>query len=150
MKRLQTWTVVAVCAVVLIVGLVWGASRAWSPSTQPRPVATSHSRQRTSEPTRTHEAQGSLPTISVADLPREGRETLRLIDAGGPFPYKQDGVVYQNRNRILPRQASGYYHEYTVKTPGSADRGARRIVCGQDRTCYYTADHYDSFARIAR
>jgi ribonuclease T1 len=83
-------------------------------------------------------------------LPREARRTIELIDRGGPFPYRQDGVVFQNRERILPRQPAGYYHEYTVETPASDDRGARRIVTGEDGTMYYTDDHYDSFKRIIR
>ncbi|MFC9289402.1 ribonuclease domain-containing protein, partial [Streptomyces sp. NPDC057052] len=72
--------------------------------------------------------------------------TLRLIDQGGPFPYSQDGSVFQNREGVLPSKSSGYYHEYTVKTPGSSTRGARRIVTGrQYEEDYYTADHYASF-----
>lgn len=89
-------------------------------------------------------------SISLAELPPEARETLRLIDSGGPFPYRRDGIVFQNRERRLPEQPRGYYREYTVKTPGSRDRGARRIVTG-DRppvVYYYTADHYKSFYRV--
>jgi ribonuclease T1 len=90
--------------------------------------------------------------IYVADLPRQGRETYELIRLGGPFPYGKDGVVFGNRERILPSARRGYYREYTVPTPGSRDRGARRIVCGgPERTphaCYYTADHYASFRKI--
>ncbi len=93
-----------------------------------------------------------LPTVSVAELPRQGRETYQLIQQGGPFPYGKDGVVFGNRERQLPLQRRGYYHEYTVKTPYSRDRGARRIVCGGalqvPDTCYYTGDHYASFRRI--
>jgi len=93
------------------------------------------------------------PTMLVADLPREGQATYQLIRQGGPFPYEKDGVVFGNRERQLPRQDRGYYREYTVKTPGSRDRGARRIVCGgqeprNPRACYYTQDHYASFREI--
>ena len=93
------------------------------------------------------------PTMLVADLPREGQVTYQLIRQGGPFPYEKDGVVFGNRERQLPRQDRGYYREYTVKTPGSRDRGARRIVCGgqeprKPRACYYTQDHYASFREI--
>ena len=91
-----------------------------------------------------------LAWIAVAALPAEGRETLELIDAGGPFPYERDGVVFQNREGILPDESRGYYHEYTVPTPGSDDRGARRIVTGSGSELYYTDDHYDSFRRIQR
>jgi ribonuclease T1 len=91
-----------------------------------------------------------LPIVALADLPPEAAATVELIDAGGPFPYDQDGAVFQNREGILPDRASGYYHEYTVETPGSDDRGARRIVTGSEGEMYWTADHYDSFERIER
>jgi ribonuclease T1 len=91
-------------------------------------------------------------TVSVAELPRQGRETYQLILQGGPFPYDKDGSVFGNRERLLPLDRRGYYREYTVKTPGARNRGARRIVCGgQPRkpdACYYTADHYASFRKI--
>ena len=97
---------------------------------------------------------GGLPAISVAELPKQGQETYDKIKQGGPFPYDKDGTVFGNRERILPNEKRGYYREYTVKTPGSRDRGARRIVCGGKPTtpdaCYYTADHYSSFKRIAQ
>ncbi|MEU5025763.1 MULTISPECIES: ribonuclease domain-containing protein [Streptomyces] len=84
--------------------------------------------------------------ICYSDLPSQAHDTLDLIASGGPFPYPQDGTVFQNREGILPSQASGYYHEYTVKTPGSDTRGARRIVTGKKTDeDYYTADHYASF-----
>ncbi|MFN5048461.1 ribonuclease domain-containing protein [Roseateles sp.] len=92
-------------------------------------------------------------TVALADLPREARHTHRLILAGGPFPYEKDGSVFGNRERLLPAKARGYYREYTVKTPGSRDRGARRLVCGgipptTPDACYYTDDHYNSFRRV--
>ena len=92
-------------------------------------------------------------SVAVAELPPQGRQTYALIGKGGPFPYDKDGTVFGNRERLLPAQKRGYYREYTVRTPGSRDRGARRIVCGgqQPRTpdvCYYTDDHYASFRRI--
>ncbi|EPD93244.1 ribonuclease domain-containing protein [Streptomyces albus] len=84
--------------------------------------------------------------ICESKLPPEAHETLDLIEQGGPFPYPQDGTVFQNREGILPDQPDGYYHEYTVETPGSDDRGARRIVTGEkQQEDYYTADHYASF-----
>ena len=93
------------------------------------------------------------PTLSVTDLPREGQETFQLIHQGGPFPYEKDGTVFGNRERILPREARGFYREYTVRTPGVKHRGARRIVCGgqvhrKPEACYYTQDHYASFRKI--
>ncbi|OGA90804.1 MAG: ribonuclease N [Burkholderiales bacterium RIFCSPHIGHO2_12_63_9] len=91
-------------------------------------------------------------TISVAQLPPQGRETYSLIRQGGPFPYDKDGTVFGNRERLLPAHKRGYYREYTVRTPGARNRGARRIVCGgKPRTpdaCYYTSDHYASFREI--
>jgi ribonuclease T1 len=89
-----------------------------------------------------------LAYVAVADLPPEARQTLELIDKGGPYPYRRDGVVFQNREKILPKQQAGYYREFTVKTPGENDRGARRIVTGKGDERYYTDDHYKSFRRI--
>lgn len=84
--------------------------------------------------------------ICYSDLPSQAHDTLELIESGGPFPYPQDGTVFQNREDILPAHSTGYYHEYTVKTPGSPTRGARRIVAGEaSQEDYYTADHYASF-----
>ncbi len=86
--------------------------------------------------------------VGIAELPGEARATLRLIKAGGPFPYKRDGVIFGNREGHLPKRERGYYREYTVKTPGSRDRGARRIVAGKPGEYYYSDDHYQSFRRI--
>ncbi|MEC5387190.1 ribonuclease domain-containing protein [Uliginosibacterium sp. H3] len=88
------------------------------------------------------------PGIEVSALPAEARTTLKLIRAGGPFPYRRDGIEFQNRERRLPSQARGYYREYTVPTPGARDRGARRIIAGEPDEYYYTADHYRSFAKV--
>ena len=91
-------------------------------------------------------------TIAIAELPAQGAQTYQLIAQGGPFPYEKDGMVFGNRERLLPGNGRGYYREYTVNTPGLKHRGTRRIVCGgAPRTpdsCYYTADHYASFRRI--
>ncbi len=95
-------------------------------------------------------ASDGLAQVRYADLPAAARRTLVRVDDDGPYPYRQDGSVYSNRNGDLPRQTAGYYHEYTVVTPGSKDRGARRIVVGRDRTAYYTADHYETFRRVLR
>ena len=90
--------------------------------------------------------------IDIASLPHEARDVLALVRTGGPFPYERDGVTFGNRERLLPAQKRGYYHEYTVATPGVRNRGARRIICGGPRrtpeVCYYTDDHYASFRRI--
>ncbi|ELS57715.1 ribonuclease domain-containing protein [Streptomyces viridochromogenes] len=91
-------------------------------------------------------AAAAVGSICYSDLPSQAHDTLELIEQGGPFPYDQDGTVFQNREGILPGQSSGYYHEYTVITPGSSTRGARRIVTGEEhQEDYYTADHYRSF-----
>jgi ribonuclease T1 len=90
----------------------------------------------------------SAGEIGVQELPREARATLELIQAGGPFPYSQDGRVFFNRERLLPEKKRGYYREYTVRTPGVRGRGARRIVAGGGGEFYYTVDHYRSFMRI--
>jgi ribonuclease T1 len=87
-------------------------------------------------------------TISISELPPQAQEVLRLIKAGGPFPYPKDGSVFGNRERRLPPRPSGYYREYTVPTPGSRDRGARRIIAGRNEELYYTSDHYRRFKRI--
>ncbi|MGC8780905.1 MAG: ribonuclease domain-containing protein [Anaerolineae bacterium] len=89
-----------------------------------------------------------MRTIRLDQLPAEAHETIGLIARGGPFPYRQDGVVFENREGRLPRKPAGYYREYTVVTPGSADRGARRLVRGEQGELYYTDDHYASFRRV--
>jgi guanyl-specific ribonuclease Sa len=90
----------------------------------------------------------SYDEVPLSSLPPEAADTAELVEQGGPFPYPQDGTVFQNREDLLPDCPSGYYHEYTVKTPGSPDRGARRIVTGDDGEHFYTADHYESFVLI--
>ena len=92
-------------------------------------------------------------TVSLVNLPKEAQTTARLIRSGGPFPHDKDGVVFGNRERILPKQQRGFYREYTVITPGARNRGARRIVCGgavavNPEACYYSDDHYASFRRL--
>lgn len=87
-------------------------------------------------------------SIALADLPPEARTTLQLIEAGGPFPFQRDGVVFGNYEKHLPLKKRGYYREYTVVTPGLKHRGPRRIVAGHEGERYYTADHYNSFRRI--
>jgi ribonuclease T1 len=116
-----------------------------TPTPKPKTRATA-----TSAPTRGAPPKqiDGIPTILVDELPREAWKTLALIEAGGPFPYRKDGVVFQNRERLLPKQPQGYYHEYTVITPGENDRGARRIITGENDEFYYTDDHYASFYRI--
>ena len=94
----------------------------------------------------------AITAVKLEQLPVQGRDTYQRILEGGPFPYEKDGAVFGNRERLLPAQKRGYYREYTVKTPSSRNRGARRIVCGGAATapdaCFYTADHYASFRKI--
>ncbi|MFC7911814.1 ribonuclease domain-containing protein [Streptomyces nigra] len=94
-------------------------------------------------------AAAAVGSICQSALPSQAHDTLELIEQGGPFPFEQDGTVFQNREGILPSRSTGYYHEYTVITPGSDTRGARRIVTGEEpQEDYYTADHYASFDLI--
>ncbi|MBV6700090.1 ribonuclease [Kitasatospora aureofaciens] len=87
--------------------------------------------------------------VCLTALPLQARTTLNLIASNGPFPYSQDGVVFQNKGSVLPRQSYGYYHEYTVVTPGAPTRGTRRIVTGKrSHEDYYTSDHYATFRLI--
>ena len=92
--------------------------------------------------------EAALAEIAAAELPAEARATISLIRRGGPFPFPRDGAVFGNFEERLPARARGYYREYTVRTPGAKDRGARRIVAGRDGELYYTDDHYNSFRRI--
>ena len=98
------------------------------------------------------EAVAERTEIAVVRLPAEARDVLAQVRAGGPFRFERDGVTFGNRERQLPVRKRGFYHEYTVVTPGAGNRGARRIVCGGPRrvpeVCYYTDDHYASFRRI--
>lgn len=157
---------------VLGAGAWWWSQRDDAPAT---PVTTSqetaHSRPASAvlalppvEQTRPGELAGNVPDVAPpatpapsrstaalpAFLPAEARHTLDLIQRGGPFPHRQDGSVFQNREGQLPRQSRGYYREYTVDTPGLDHRGARRIVTGGQppREYYYTDDHYESFRRF--
>ncbi|WP_330337068.1 ribonuclease domain-containing protein [Streptomyces sp. NBC_00557] len=94
-------------------------------------------------------ASAAVGSVCYSDLPSQAYDTLDLIDQGGPFPYSQDGTVFSNREGVLPSEPSGYYHEYTVITPGSSTRGARRIVAGEQyQEDYYTSDHYATFDLI--
>lgn len=115
---------------VLLLAMLW--------ATLAQSRDTSHDRQ----------ASDEHATITVVDLPPEGRATLALIHTGGPFPYPKDGVTFGNRERRLPGRARGYYREYTVTTPGAHNRGARRIIAGGHGEFYYSDDHYETFRRI--
>lgn len=94
-------------------------------------------------------ADSKLPVKPLSSLPSQAKDTWTLIQKGGPYPYpRNDDVVFQNREKRLPAEKNGYYHEYTVKTPGSPDRGARRLITGAGKELYYTGDHYASFVVV--
>lgn len=120
-----------------------------SPSATASRTAPSPGSSASRTPTASVANPSELPEIKASELPPEARQTLDLIARGGPFPYSRDNVPFGNFERILPRKASGYYREFTVRTPGESDRGARRIVAGEAGEKYYTADHYESFKFIA-
>jgi guanyl-specific ribonuclease Sa len=127
---------------VLLIGVAIAAAAGWLSQESPR---------HTQLPGDSGVAAGSTQwPAETESLPPEAHATLRLIAAGGPFPYDRDGSVFQNREGRLPAQPRGYYREYTVETPGSPDRGARRIVTGGDPPTefFYTDDHYRSFRRL--
>lgn len=117
-----------------------------TPTTDPAPSPTADGQ----DPGGVDPASG-LPVVRLAGLPPQAAATVGLIDRGGPYPEPEhDGGTFENREEILPDRPLGYYREYTVPTPGSDDRGARRIVAGADGELYWTGDHYRSFSRIAR
>ncbi|MEU9125398.1 ribonuclease domain-containing protein [Streptomyces sp. NPDC048506] len=127
--------------------LIGGTAVAANPATAAARPATSYAA--TAYATAVH-AQ-DVGNICYSKLPSQAHDTLDLIAKGGPFPYPKDGTVFDNREGVLPAQSTGYYHEYTVITPGSPDRGARRIVAGEQQDeDYYTADHYRTFDLVDR
>ncbi|MFJ3788276.1 ribonuclease domain-containing protein [Kitasatospora sp. NPDC090091] len=163
-NRLPARLAVLLCALAAAAGCTGADHGATAPATAPgaasaatatapRPSAPKPSAPRTTAATPAP-AGAWVPTDpALADvcrtrLPAQALDTLGLIAEGGPYPYRSDGIVFENRENRLPRKASGYYHEYTVVTPGSADRGARRVVTGGSGEQYWTADHYDSFQEI--
>lgn len=128
--------------IALLVGLAVAVAGGWLSRESPRGSST--------EPQVASDWGAAASQPGTVGLPAEARQALRLIAAGGPFPYDRDGALFQNREGRLPAQSPGYYREYTVRTPGSPDRGARRIVSGGNPPIefYYTDDHYRSFRRI--
>lgn len=130
---------IALCLAVAVMGC--GAPNldiGWTPSGSGQEAATDAE----------SAAQSGIDVVSVTELPPEARITLQLIEEDGPFPYSRDGTVFHNYEELLPKRADGYYREYTVDTPGSSDRGARRIVAGKNGERYYTDDHYNSFRLV--
>lgn len=144
--RRVRWPLLALVAliVLLVVGYAVSAVHDGSPRSSTSASTASHGSAPRSGPAST----GSVVEVPLSSLPPQVSTTVDLIIQGGPFPYRQDGVVFANAERHLPIEARGYYHEFTVPTPGSPDRGARRIITGLDDEFYYTADHYESFRRV--
>ena len=132
----------AVILAVYLAGWVGSAGAGCTPATEPTTLSDTDA---VSEAPASQIPSGS---ISLSSLPKEANDTLKLIKQGGPFPYSKDGAVFSNYEGLLPSRQAGYYHEYTVITPGSPDRGARRIIAGAPGEYYYTGDHYSSFKRI--
>jgi ribonuclease T1 len=142
--------VVTAVAVVILLAYALLQSGGAAPPAAPETTPAGTSRVSTGTPPRPG-SDDDLASVRLADLPLQARQTVALIDAGGPFPYAKDGATFNNFEGVLPRRPRGYYREYTVKTPGERDRGARRIVTGDlDRALFYTADHYETFARVQR
>jgi ribonuclease T1 len=138
--------VVAVLAAA-IVGLVGLAGCGGSSNKSSNTAASDTAAVRPADPAR---KPSGTATVAESALPAEARDMIRRIDAGGPFQHRQDGVTFQNREGLLPKQAGGYYREYTVDTPGAQDRGARRLILGRQGELYYTPDHYRSFLWVVR
>jgi ribonuclease T1 len=140
-------TVLALLVVGLLVYLVGPGTD--GPSSPAIPAASSGSAAQVSPGTR--DRATGLPVVALGSLPVEAQQTVTLVDRGGPFPYRKDGAVFSNRERRLPAHPAGWYHEYTVVTPGSDDRGARRLITGDGgRQLFWTADHYLSFSLVRR
>lgn len=117
---------------------------------KPAPAAASATADLRAAPSAVPPWAKGMATVRADALPREARDVLALIDKGGPYPHAQDGTVFGNFEKVLPRQKRGYYREYTVPTPGERDRGARRIVTGRGGEFYYTDDHYETFKAVLR
>jgi ribonuclease T1 len=132
----------ALIALVLAVGIGYGISALHSSDSSSSSSASASS---TATASVSATASGS---VGLSTLPVQVAQTVALIKAGGPFPYSQDGVVFDNNEHLLPAHSRGYYHEYTVVTPGANDRSTRRIVTGQGGEFYYTDDHYETFNPI--
>jgi len=133
--RMRSWNPLFTLAIVMAALLLWNRFASAPPSSLSVPTATA-----------ARNDAGTLPGF----LPPEARDTLALIAHGGPFPHSQDGVVFGNYEHLLPQQPRGYYHEYTVETPGARTRGTRRIITGgtPPAVYYYTDDHYRSFRQF--
>lgn len=149
-------TVVVLAVLLLLRGVFGGDSSGGSSGdASGRPAgSSSSSSSRSSAASASHTSVPGLADCPLRGLPAQAGDTMDEIYAGGPYPYRQDGVVFDNRERRLPPEKHGYYHEFTVVTPGSADRGTRRIIVGGADTeapevLYYTGNHYASFCVVS-
>jgi len=152
-RRTLTGLLVAAVAAVATWYAASGGDGTTTTSPQPTPTVTVSPTSDATDvvPTSGVDPDSGLAWIAESDLPPEALDTLKDIDNGGPYAYPgRDDTMFTNREGLLPDHGRGYYREYTVDTPGSDDRGARRIIRGDGGEFYYTDDHYDSFRRIAR
>ncbi|WP_441246202.1 ribonuclease domain-containing protein [Kitasatospora sp. McL0602] len=151
-NRLLAVVAVLVCAVVAAAVYALSGTGKSTPSaarsSSARPSVTAKPSAPAGRATTWVPTNASIADVCRSKLPSQARDTLGLIDKGGPYPYRNDGIVFENRESRLPKQATGYYHEYTVVTPGSDDRGTRRVVTGSVGEEYWTGDHYSTFQEI--
>ncbi|MFJ9942543.1 ribonuclease domain-containing protein [Streptomyces erythrochromogenes] len=154
-RNVPRWLLCSLGAVFLCVALV---ATAGCGAQKPGPAVASGSAELSASPSGAASAvpdavpgwARGMAVVRADALPRQAQDVLALIDKGGPYPYRQDGTVFGNFEKVLPRQKRGYYHEFTVRTPGERDRGARRIVTGEGGEFYYTDDHYQTFKAVLR
>jgi ribonuclease T1 len=150
-SRLRPVVVAGLSILVVLLALAGcaGGSENGQAASQPD-AAAAQAGTKKATPTLQTTSKSGLPIILYQDLPQQAKDTIRLIDQGGPYPFSRDGITFQNREGLLPKKPNGYYREYTVITPGSSDRGARRMVEGDEGELYYTDDHYESFREVVR
>ncbi|MCX5587970.1 ribonuclease domain-containing protein [Streptomyces erythrochromogenes] len=150
-RNVPRWLLCSLGAVFLCVALV---ATAGCGAQKPGPAVASGSAELSAAPSAAPDAvpgwARGMAVVRADALPRQAQDVLALIDKGGPYPYRQDGTAFGNFEKVLPRQKRGYYHEFTVRTPGERDRGARRIVTGEGGEFYYTDDHYQTFKAVLR
>lgn len=151
MSRTTLRAAALACGITLLLILTPGCTKQSAVLTGPAPTAAPHAPP--AGPSTTTRSKSGLPVCQLSSLPAEAGTTVDLIHRGGPFPYPRDGIVFGNFERRLPNQQRGYYHEYTVPTPGAKTRGARRVITGGEPPAsppefYYTGDHYETFCQI--
>lgn len=151
MKQLRPAAATALLVCALIIAFLIGRASSPEAENASAPIAVQADQDSTPPTTLVAiETVSDLPTVTFDELPYEAMETVADIDAGGPYEFRKDDSIFQNREGFLPDRPDDHYREYTVVTPGHDDRGARRIVAGADGEMYYTDDHYQSFREIVR